>query len=97
MKYCLSACFRNPKTYVLLAGVEILDICLSHISKKQSMAQEKSPGAILLMLIKYSSSVIRPKGESLNEFFKKTKHAKLFEKRTFLTPSYAHVRVRIRG
>ena len=38
------------------------------------------------------SSVIRQKGESQNECFKKTKHAKFSEKRTFLTPWYAHVR-----
>ena len=38
------------------------------------------------------SSVMRKKGESQNECFKKTKHAKFSEKRTFLTPWYAHVR-----
>ena len=38
------------------------------------------------------SSVIRQKGESQNECFKKTKHAKFFEKRPFLTPWYANVR-----
>ena len=32
------------------------------------------------------SSVIRQKGESQNRCFKKTKHAKFSEKRTFLTP-----------
>ena len=40
-KYCLSACLNNPKMYILLVGVKILDICLSHNSKKQSVAQEK--------------------------------------------------------
>ena len=35
------------------------------------------------------SSVIRQKGESQNGCFKKTKHAKFSEKRTFLTPWYA--------
>ena len=43
------------------------------------------------------SSVIRQKGESQNGSFKKTKHAKFSEKRTFLTPWYGHVRVRIKG
>ena len=38
------------------------------------------------------TSVIRQKGESQNGCFKKTKHAKFSEKRTFLTPWYAHVR-----
>ena len=38
------------------------------------------------------SSVIRQTGESQNECFKKTKHAKFSEKRTFLPPWYAHVR-----
>ena len=37
------------------------------------------------------SLVIRKKGESQNGCFKKTMHAKLSEKRTFLTPWYAHV------
>ena len=32
------------------------------------------------------SSIIRQKGESQNGCFEKTKHAKFFEKRTFLTP-----------
>ena len=34
----------------------------------------------------HASSQIREKGESQNGFFKKTKHAKFFEKRAFLTP-----------
>ena len=37
-------------------------------------------------------SVIGQKDESQNGCFKKTKHAKFSEKRTFLTPWYAHVR-----
>ena len=44
-----------------------------------------------------NSSVIRQKGESQIECFKKTKHVKFSEKRTFLTPWYAHARVGIRG
>ena len=43
------------------------------------------------------SSVVRQKCESQNGCFKKTKHARFSEKRTFLTPWYAYVRVRIRG
>ena len=38
------------------------------------------------------SSVIRQKGRSQNGCFKKTKHVKFSEKRTFLTRWYAHVR-----
>ena len=57
MKYCLSACFSNPKMYILPVGVKILDICLSHISKKQSIPQEKNSGAILPTLIKCISFV----------------------------------------
>ena len=34
----------------------------------------------------FKSSVIRQKGESQNECFKKTKHVKFSEKRLFLTP-----------
>ena len=38
--------------------MKIVDMCLSQISKKQSMAKEKNPGAaILLKLIKRSSFV----------------------------------------
>ena len=37
-------------------------------------------------------AIIRQKGESQNGCFKKTKHAKLSENRTFLTPWYAHIR-----
>ena len=44
-----------------------------------------------------NSSVIRQKVESQNGGNKKAKHAKFSEKRTFLTPGYAHIRVRIRG
>ena len=40
-----------------------------------------------------NSSLIRRKGESQNGRFKKRKHAKFSEKRTFLTTWYAHVRV----
>ena len=47
-------------------------------------------------MIDSNSSVIRQKGESQNGCFKKTKHAKFSEKRTFLTSSHAHVRERIR-
>ena len=43
--------------------------------------------------LKIISWVIRQKTESQNRCFKKTKHAKFFEERTFLTPWYAHVLV----
>ena len=42
-----------------------------------------------------NSSVIRQKGESRNGCFKRTKHAKFSEKRTFLTPWYAHQRLNV--
>ena len=38
------------------------------------------------------SSVIRQIGESQNGCYKKTKHVKFYEKRTFLTPWYVHIR-----
>ena len=44
----------------------------------------RRPGLIL------DSSVIRQKGESQNECFMKTKHAKFPEERTFLTPWCAY-------
>ena len=45
----------------------------------------------------YNSSVIRQKGESQNGGNKKTKHAKFSDKKTFLTPWYAHVRLPLFG
>ena len=39
----------------------------------------------------HMSSIIRQKGKSQNRCFKKLKHAKFSEKRTFLIPWYAHV------
>ena len=44
-----------------------------------------------------NSLEIRQGGKSQNGCNKKTKYVKISEKRTFLTHSYAHVRVRIRG
>ena len=46
----------------------------------------------LLVHERVKSSVIRQKGEFQNMCFKKTKHVNFSEKRTFLTPWYAHVR-----
>ena len=40
-------------------------------------------------------SVIRKKSESQNGYYKKTMHAKFFEKGTFVTPWYSHERVGI--
>ena len=48
-------------------------------------------GAVVIQIGSYISPVIRQKSESQNGCFKKTKHAKFFEKGTFLTPWYPHV------
>ena len=48
-------------------------------------------------IIAANTSVIRQKGESQNRCFKKIKHAKFSEKRTFFTPWYAHVRDKAKG
>ena len=45
-----------------------------------------------MMQVQDKTSVIRQKDESQNECFKKTKHVKISQKRTFLTPWYAHIR-----
>ena len=45
----------------------------------------------------FTSSVIRQKSESQNCGYEKTKHPKFSEKRTFLTPKYAHVGLSISG
>ena len=42
-------------------------------------------------MIDSNSSVIRQKGEPQNGCFKKTKHTKFSEKRTFLTPWYRKI------
>ena len=47
--------------------------------------------------LQHLSLVIRQKGETQNGGNKKTKHVKFSEKRTFLTPWDAQVRVRIMG
>ena len=47
--------------------------------------------------LQHLSLVIRQKGETQNGGNKKTKHVKFSEKRTFLTPGDAQVRVRIMG
>ena len=59
-------------------------------------------GLIWLMILeaffsKFICLVMWQKGESQNGCFKKTKQIKFSEKRTFLTPWYAHVRVLITG
>ena len=41
-----------------------------------------------------TSLVIKQKSESRNRCYKKTNHAKFFEKWTFLTPWHEHVRIR---
>ena len=46
---------------------------------------------------KYQIVGDKAKSESQNEYYKKTKHGKFSEKRTFPTPWNAHVYVRIRG
>ena len=43
------------------------------------------------------SSVITQKREYQNGCYKKTKHAKISEKLTIITPWYAHAHVRISG
>ena len=65
--------------------------------RKVTELQPFSDLIIKMWLFWYTSSVIRQKGESRNECFKKTKHAKFSDKRTILTPWYAHVRLRIKG
>ena len=46
---------------------------------------------------RFKALVIRQKGKFQNGCFKKIKHVKFSEKRTFLTPWYAQIHLRIRG
>ena len=46
---------------------------------------------------RFKALVIRQKGKFQNGCFKKIKHVKFSEKRTFLTPWYAQIYLRIRG
>ena len=52
----------------------------------------KKPQILIEILCNWITSVIRQKGESQNGYFKKTKHAKFCEKRTFLMCAYQEVR-----
>ena len=61
------------------------------MKRKDKGKDSVSSGKETLMKNILFSSVIRQKGESKNGCFKKIKRAKFFEKRTFLTPWYAHV------
>ena len=54
----------------------------------------KSRGTFRIQSNFHNASVIRQKSECQNGCFKKTKHTKFAEKRTFFAPWYAHVRVR---
>ena len=63
----------------------------SHVRMMETVIMHKS------FCKSFHTSVIRQKGESQNRGNKKAKHAKFSEKRTFLTPWYAYVRVRVRG
>ena len=52
---------------------------------------QQNPASFYCVKLRKISSVTRQKGESQNGCFKKTKHAKFSKKRTFFTPSYAHL------
>ena len=45
----------------------------------------------------HALSVTMQKGKSQNRSNKKTKHTEFSEKRTFLTPCYVNLQLRIRG
>ena len=72
---------RFPKTY-LFSKLRKKKGKAVKIFKMVFPSQSKSP----LLSIDDKASVIRQKGESQNGCYKKTKHAKFSEKRTFLTP-----------
>ena len=82
----------------LKCNTKVLYSVLHFENLKLLILKKNSRRLLLLKLTLYLiSSVIRQKGESQNGCFKKTKHAKCLEKRTSLTPWYAHVRVRSGG
>ena len=62
---------------------------------KESLAGEKLMQVeVIERSLKWCSKLFC---EYENGCFKKTKHVNFFEKRIFVTPWYAHVRVRTRG
>ena len=71
-----------------LTTKDILD--QTHLFSLKFMIELFYKNSWRLLTVNYNSSVIRQKGKSQNGCFKKTKHAKFSEKRTFLTPWYAH-------
>ena len=62
------------------------------LNKKICIIQRRIYNIVKQLKVKVKSSVIREKGESQNGCFKKTKHVKFSEKRTFFTTWYAQVR-----
>ena len=60
--------------------MEFFDVSVFNPNDKRYVNQDISKTYEL------NASVIRQKGESQNECFKKTKHTKFSEKRTFFTP-----------
>ena len=84
----LLSCYCREKIYaVFLRGTLYCLLSLSTTLCILLAGSFKFKWAIPLI----NASVIRQKGESQNECFKKTKHTKIFEKWTFFTPIYAHV------
>ena len=74
---------HTKKTFINVHNMKIDCIFNDYLSLKN---------IIKLTILNRNSSVIRQKGESQNWCFKKTKHAKFSEKRTFHTLWYACVR-----
>ena len=96
--------FLTRRIYVLgimsvifkILKIFIFVLCMQAL-RQSGCWGENSPPPPIILLHNENSLVIRRKGKSQNGCFKKTKLAKFSEKRTLLTPWYAHVRARIRG
>ena len=84
---------RNHKISTEKEVIKIVGL----VSFVPQMELLKNVAKVVKSLGRPITSVIRQQGESQNGCFKKTKHAKFSKKRTFFTPWYAHVSVRIRG
>ena len=85
----LNAWLRNSKSILAFMKKEIKDAKRRRLEGK---CLESSWAVFNRVFMNNKATVIRQKGESQNGCFKKAKHAKFSEKRTFFTPWYAHTR-----
>ena len=81
----------NSNYFLIQPSFRDANILHQVVSSHEFMHLRSSYPVNLHIFFFLKSSVIRQNGESQNRCFKKTKHAKFSEKRTFLTPLYGKI------